>query len=91
MRGCRLTSQLAVRSTQVSERSAYQKMRSGLNWWSEPHLNRSVAQGLKGLRNLLLGGGKLKARLSLTLRSTGLQRWSKDKRWWRNPNSDKVL
>jgi hypothetical protein len=66
-----LTSQLAVGGTQVSERSARQKVRSRLSWWwCEPHLNRSVARGLKGLRNLLLGRGKLKARLSLTLRST---------------------
>jgi hypothetical protein len=73
------------------KRSARQKVRSGLSWWSEPRLNRSVARGLKGLRNLLLGRGKLKARLSLTLRSTRLQCWSKDRRWWRNPNSDEVL
>jgi hypothetical protein len=45
-------------------------VRSGLSWWCEPRLNRSVAQGLKSLRNLLLGRDKLKARLSLTLRST---------------------
>jgi hypothetical protein len=70
VRGCWLTSQLIVGGTQVSERSAREKVRSRLSWWSEPRLNRSVARRLESLRNLLLGRGELKARLSLTLRST---------------------
>jgi hypothetical protein len=55
VQGCRLTSQLTVGGTQVSERSAREEVRSRLSWWSKSRLNESVARGLECLRNLLLG------------------------------------